>query len=167
MRSLITRSLQRAQPVRSIHTSSVALAGREKRKVDFKSYARVNRKAHAELYDDQDAKFDLDGMETWEYNDHHTYGHLLLESVRDVRKYVRLEKFELPTLAKHAKAFRPPPATHCLRFERTYTHGDKNQAEDRKVKVRVTVSQLGLKGPELHKFLLLAGVRYNPATDEL
>ncbi|ORX73252.1 hypothetical protein DL89DRAFT_320873 [Linderina pennispora] len=130
------------------------MAGREKRKVDFKSYARTNRKAHTELYDEQDAVFDLEGMPAWEYDDHHTYGHLLMDSVRDVRKY-------------HAKAFRPPAATHCLRFERSFTHGDKHQAEDRKVKLRVTVSQLGLKGPELHKFLLLAGVRYNPSTDEL
>ncbi|KAI8319433.1 hypothetical protein GQ54DRAFT_299342 [Martensiomyces pterosporus] len=170
MRSIVATRIRMAQPtqlVRGMHASAIQLAGRKKNMANFKAAAIKNRKEHSEIYDDQDSMFDIDDMETWEYNDHHTYGHLLLESIRDVRKYARLVKFELPTLAEHAKPFRPPPASHCLRFERSFTLGDRDLADDRKVVLRVTVSQLGLKGPELHKFLLLAGVRYNPETDEL
>ncbi|KAJ1966521.1 37S ribosomal protein S24, mitochondrial [Dipsacomyces acuminosporus] len=161
------RLVRPAQLVRGVHASAIQLAGRKKSKANFKAHAVRNRKEHAEIYDEQDSMFDIDDMETWEYNDHHTYGHLLLESIRDVRKYARLIKFELPTLAEHAKPFRPPPASNVLRFERSFTLGEKDLSNDRKVVLRVTVSQLGLKGPELHKFLLLAGVRYNPETDEL
>ncbi|KAJ1843301.1 37S ribosomal protein S24, mitochondrial, partial [Coemansia sp. RSA 2703] len=126
-----------------------------------------NRKEHAEIYDEQDRDYDIETVEDWEYDDHHTYGHLLLDNVRDVRKYVRLMKFEHPTLAQHAKPFKAPSEAHILRFERTVTMGDKTQAQDRKVVLRVQVAKLGLKGPELHKFLLLVGSRYNPETDEL
>ncbi|KAJ1802063.1 37S ribosomal protein S24, mitochondrial [Coemansia sp. RSA 2599] len=152
---------------RSLHASGVQLVGRSKRKVNFKAHAIKNRKEHAEIYDEQDRAYDMEHMGDWEYDDHHTYGHLLMDNIRDVRKYVRLMKFEHPTLAQHAKPFRPPPSTHVLRFESTVTVGDKVQAQDRKVVLRVKVSQLGLKGPELHKFLLLVGVRYNPETDEI
>lgn len=158
---------------RSLHSTAVAMAaGRDrknkfKRMVNFKECAKRNRKEHANIYDEQDRTFDMDDMEEWEFDDHHTYSHMLLESFRDVRKYARQIKFEHPTLAEHAKPYRPPPTSHVLKFERTVTLGDKYQAKDRKVVLRVQVSQLGLKGPQLHKFLLLVGPRYNPETDEL
>ncbi|KAI9501309.1 mitochondrial ribosomal subunit protein-domain-containing protein, partial [Coemansia spiralis] len=110
---------------------------------------------------------DIEDLEDWEFDDHHYYGHLLMESVRDVRKYVRQMKFEFPTLAEHAKPFRAPPAPNILQFESSSTMGEKFQAEDRKVVLRVKVAKLGLTGTELHKFILLAGVRYNPRKDEL
>ncbi|KAJ2802245.1 37S ribosomal protein S24, mitochondrial [Coemansia guatemalensis] len=98
---------------------------------------------------------------------HHTFGHLLLESVRDVRKYERMIEFELPTLSEHAKPFKPPSSECILHFESSATMGEKFLAQDRKVVLRVKVAKLGLKTPELHKFLLLVGVRYNPQADEL
>ncbi|KAJ2828252.1 37S ribosomal protein S24, mitochondrial [Coemansia erecta] len=102
-----------------------------------------------------------------QYDDHHTAGHLLLESIRDVRKYMRQAEFEIPTLAEHAKPFTPPSAREILHFERSVTIGEEYLAQDRKVLLRLKVSHLGLKGAELHKFILLAGERYNPETDEL
>ncbi|KAJ2778266.1 37S ribosomal protein S24, mitochondrial [Coemansia interrupta] len=165
LRAVLT---QRTRTVnRSLHTTSIAQVGRNKRKVNFKACAIKNRKEHAEIYDEQDRAYDIETVGDWEYDDHHTYGHLLLDNVRDVRKYVRLMKFEHPTLAQYARPFRVPSSEHVLRFERSVTMGDKTQAQDRKVVLRVRVAQLGLKGPELHKFLLLVGVRYDPQTDEL
>ncbi|KAI7830042.1 mitochondrial ribosomal subunit protein-domain-containing protein [Kickxella alabastrina] len=170
MSSVLARSLrltqqqqqQVTQGYRALHASSVSLTGRNKKKVNFKAHAIKNRKEHAEIYDEQDRAYDMEHMEDWEYDDHHTYGHLFLESIRDVRKYVRMMKFEHPTLAQHAKAFKPPQAdTHFLKFESSVL------AQDRKVVLRLQVAKLGLKGAELHKFLLLVGVRYNPQTDEL
>ncbi|KAJ2721072.1 37S ribosomal protein S24, mitochondrial [Coemansia sp. Benny D115] len=152
---------------RSLHSTAVAQAGRNKKKVDFRAAAIRNRKEHAHIYDEQDRAYVWDDLGDWEYDDHHTYGHLLMDSVRDVRKYARMIKFEHPTLAEHAKKFTPPGPKHILRFESSVTMGDKVQAQDRKVVMRVQVADLGLKGAELHKFLLLVGVRYNPETDEL
>ncbi|KAI9470263.1 mitochondrial ribosomal subunit protein-domain-containing protein [Coemansia mojavensis] len=125
------------------------------------------RKEHSQIYEEEDQFFDLEEMTEWEYDDHHTFGHLLLDSVRDVRKYLRQIQFEHPTLAKHAKPFQPLPKQNILQFERSFTMGEKYLAQDRKAVLRVKVAQLGLKDLELRKFLLLAGVRYNPETDEL
>ncbi|KAJ1729740.1 37S ribosomal protein S24, mitochondrial [Coemansia biformis] len=151
---------------RGVHSTAAQLAGRNK--ANFKRHAVANRKAHSEIYETEEATFENDkSISDWEFDNHHTYGHLLLESIRDVRKYARQIKYELPALAEHARPFQPPPAHSVLRFERTVTMGEKFLAQDRKVVLRVTVSQLGLAGPELHKFILLAGARYNPETDEL
>ncbi|KAJ2005928.1 37S ribosomal protein S24, mitochondrial [Coemansia thaxteri] len=171
MRALFSPRLclvRAAQQARAIHVSAIQQAGRSKdNRVNFKRYASINRKEHAAIYDDQDQNYRMDMMEGWDSDDHHTYGHLLMESVRDVRRYVRQMKFEHPTLAEHAKPFRPPPTSHMLQFERSVTMGEKHLAGDRKVVLRVQVARLGLKGPALHKFVLLAGSRYNPETDEL
>ncbi|KAJ2714712.1 37S ribosomal protein S24, mitochondrial [Coemansia spiralis] len=151
---------------RGLHATAAQLAGRNR--VRFKDQAIASRKANSEWHDEEDAMAeDESSMTEWEFDNHHTYGHLLLESIRDVRKYARQIKYELPTLAEHAKPFRPPPAQNVLRFERSVTMGEKFQAQDRKVVLRVKVAQLGLGAAELHKFVLLAGPRYNPETDEL
>ncbi|KAJ2407843.1 37S ribosomal protein S24, mitochondrial [Coemansia sp. RSA 2526] len=99
--------------------------------------------------------------------DHHTFAHLLVNSIDDVKKYTRQMYIEFPTLAQHASPFKPPSENRFLRFERSVTIGDKNLSEDRKVLLRLQVSKLGLKGAELRKFLLLVGDRYNPEIDEL
>ncbi|KAJ2505159.1 37S ribosomal protein S24, mitochondrial [Coemansia sp. RSA 1694] len=157
-----------AQQLRAVHSSAIQQAGRNKNRVAFKKHAAINRKEHAALYDEQDQAYTSRTQpDAWEEGDHHTYGHLLMESVRDVRRYVRQMKFEHPTLVEHAKPFRPPPASHVLRFERSITMGERHLSSDRKVLLRVQVAQLGLEGHELHKFVLLAGSRYNPVTDEL
>ncbi|KAJ2742764.1 37S ribosomal protein S24, mitochondrial [Coemansia sp. BCRC 34301] len=153
---------------RAMHSSAIQQAGRNKNRVAFKKCANANRKEHAALYDEQDQAYtSMTQPDVWEEGDHHTYGHLLMESVRDVRRYVRQMKFEHPTLVEYAKPFQPPPASHILRFERSITMGERHLPSDRKVLLRVQVAQLGLAGPELHKFVLLAGSRYNPITDEL
>ncbi|KAJ2773122.1 37S ribosomal protein S24, mitochondrial [Coemansia nantahalensis] len=152
--------------MRGVHATAAPLAGRNKTR--FKDQAIAKRKENTEWYEDEEAVNDDDSsMAEWEFDNHHTYGHLLLESIRDVRKYARQIKYELPTLAEHAKPFQPPPAQNVLRFERSVTMGEKFQAQDRKVVLRVKVAQLGLAAPELHKLVLLAGPRYNPETDEL
>ncbi|KAJ2860383.1 37S ribosomal protein S24, mitochondrial [Coemansia aciculifera] len=164
-RSCLARPVQL---VRAMHSSAIQQAGRNKNRVAFKKYAAINRKEHAALYDEQDQAYtSMTQPDIWEEGDHHTYGHLLMESVRDVRRYVRQMKYEHPTLVEHAKPFRPPPASHILRFERSITMGERHLPSDRKVLLRVQVAQLGLKGPALRKFVLLAGSRYNPVTDEL
>ncbi|KAJ1796399.1 37S ribosomal protein S24, mitochondrial [Coemansia sp. RSA 2399] len=109
----------------------------------------------------------MDDLEDGESDDHHLYGHLLLESIRDVRKYTRQMKFEHPSLADYKKPFQAPPESHILEFESSATMGEKVQAHDRKVMMRVKVSKLGLSAPELRKFVLLAEARYNPQRDEL
>ncbi|KAJ2651504.1 37S ribosomal protein S24, mitochondrial [Coemansia sp. RSA 1250] len=172
MSSIITRHVRlshTAQLACSLHASSVQLVGRKKRltRPQLKASAMAARKEHSQIYEEEDQFFDLEEMTEWEYDDHHTFGHLLLDSVRDVRKYLRQIQFEHPTLAKHAKPFQPPPKQNILQFERSFTMGEKYLAQDRKAVLRVKVAQLGLKDLELRKFLLLAGVRYNPETDEL
>ncbi|KAJ2776400.1 37S ribosomal protein S24, mitochondrial [Coemansia javaensis] len=152
---------------RAVHTSAARLVGR-KQLLGYKRTSAAHRKAHSAIYENEDAAYEDDNSITeWAFDNHHTYGHMLLESMRDVRKYARQIKYELPTLAEHARPFEPPSKRSILRFERSVTTGEKFPAQDRKAVLRVTVAQLGLAGPELHKFLLLAGPRYNPETDEL
>ncbi|KAJ2607917.1 37S ribosomal protein S24, mitochondrial [Coemansia sp. RSA 1365] len=174
MNALIVRHLRlmrSAQPTRNLHVSAGLLVGR-KHKVFMKKFAAEHRKEQLKAFEKEELEYENDdGMAPPEgkFDDygHHTYGHLLLESIRDVRKYERMIEFELPTLVEHAKPFKPPSSECILHFESSATMGEKFLAQDRKVILRVKVAKLGLKTPELHKFLLLVGVRYNPQSDEL
>ncbi|KAF9975148.1 37S ribosomal protein S24, mitochondrial [Actinomortierella ambigua] len=94
-------------------------------------------------------------------------GYENLESIREVRKYLRLIKYELPKLKAYAKPFQPPTKSQILNF-RTMTYvGEPNHPAAAKVALTVKTSDLPLTDPELHKFLLLAGPRYNPHTKEI
>ncbi|KAJ1846106.1 37S ribosomal protein S24, mitochondrial [Coemansia sp. RSA 2706] len=164
-----TRLVQTVWLARNVHVSGVQPVGRKSRKEigKYKQHQAAERKVRAEIYKEEDQAYGMEEVPEFEYNDHHTFGHMLLESVRDVRKYARQTKYELPTLAEHARPFRLPPSQNILQFERSFTMGEKYLAQDRKVVLRVKVAKLGLKGAELRKFVLLAGVRYTPETDEL
>ncbi|KAJ1664296.1 37S ribosomal protein S24, mitochondrial [Coemansia sp. RSA 1813] len=152
--------------VRLMHASAVLQAGRKK-KGPIRQVTSSERKVHAALYEQEDQENDIEQLQEWENDDHHVYGHLLMESIRDVRKYARQMKFEHPALAEYKKPFRAPSESQILEFESSATMGEKSQANDRKVLLRVKVSKLGLSAPELHKFVLLAESRYNPQKDEL
>ena len=88
--SVISKSLQNSArqliAVRTVTNSAPCLAGRKKM-----SYPAYNRELERD--------FDMEDLETWKHDDHTTYGHLLLENIRDVRQYMRKIKYELPTLA--------------------------------------------------------------------
>ncbi|KAJ2081690.1 37S ribosomal protein S24, mitochondrial [Coemansia sp. RSA 988] len=174
MNSLIARHLcllRPAQSTRTLHASAGLLVGR-KHKVFMKKLAAKHRKEQLKVFEAEELEHEKDDAmipPEGKFDDygHHTFGHLLLESVRDVRKYERMIEFELPTLVERAKPFNPPSSECILHFESSATMGEKFLAQDRKVVLRVKVAKLGLKTPELHKFLLLVGVRYNPQSDEL
>ncbi|KAJ2159547.1 37S ribosomal protein S24, mitochondrial [Coemansia sp. RSA 552] len=175
-----------AQIARGIHSSSVQLVGRKKVSA---RHANVLKKRRTGVYkeeyekdrvyltqmDDEvegDILSDKPDEKTDEPDpmgpaDHHTFGHYLIENLQDVRKYSRMMLHELPTLAGHAQPYVAPAQGSILRFERSFTMGETHAPEDRKTVLRVKVADLQLKPAELHKFLLLVGVRYDPTTDEL
>ncbi|KAJ1733550.1 37S ribosomal protein S24, mitochondrial [Coemansia sp. Benny D160-2] len=150
---------------RHLHTSAVQQVGRKKKVLP--RVTKSQRREHALAIDQEDQENDIENMGEWDGDDHHLYGHLLMESIRDVRKYARQMKFEHPALAEFKKPFTAPSASQILRFESSATMGEKSQAKDRKVVMRVKVQDLGLDALVLRKFVLLAGPRYNPQTDEL
>ncbi|KAJ1914746.1 37S ribosomal protein S24, mitochondrial [Mycoemilia scoparia] len=131
-------------------------------------FARTRKRASYRTYNNQvtDA-CDIDKLETDNTGEHTTYGHLLLENIRDVRHYLRKIKYEIPTLAEHYKPFIPPTEKQALRFKTTKHYGINPHPGDKRVTLTTKVSKLGLTNAQKHKFLLLVGPRYNPATDEL
>ncbi|KAJ2548288.1 37S ribosomal protein S24, mitochondrial, partial [Coemansia sp. RSA 1933] len=163
LRSAKSRNIATTTAVRLIHASAVQQVGRKRRG----GVPSSERKLHAALYEQEDQENDIDELQEWDNDDHHVYGHMLMDGIRDVRRYARQMKFEHPTLAEYKKPFRAPSKSHILEFESSATMGEKIQANDRKVVMRVKVSRLGLSASELHKFVLLAESRYNPQKDEL
>ncbi|PVU95049.1 hypothetical protein BB561_002082 [Smittium simulii] len=100
-------------------------------------------------------------------SDHHMYGQLVLSAIRDVRKYLRKEKFELPTFAEKAKPFVKPSNKHLVMYQINTVHGREDMPFNKRVTLKLKVSNLNLKKAELHKFLLLVGPRYDLSTDML
>ncbi|PVV04522.1 hypothetical protein BB560_000971 [Smittium megazygosporum] len=126
-----------------------------------------SRKRALQLQNFELDAFDVEKLEPWEGDDHHIYGHALLESIRDVRKYLRKEKYELPVLKKHHKTFVPPTKEQFVVFQTNKVHGRPEEPINRRVTMKLKVSNLNLKPKELHKFLLMVGPRYSPHTDML
>ncbi|KAJ1679437.1 37S ribosomal protein S24, mitochondrial [Spiromyces aspiralis] len=145
---------QRLFRARALSTTAPILAGRKKQ-----SYQEYSRQL--------ERNFDMEELQTWNHDNHTTFGHLYLENVRDVRQYLRKIKYEIPTLAEYSKPFTPPSERQILRFQRTEHVGVANHPGDRRVTMTVKVSKLGLSDIERHKFLLLVGPRYDPFKDEL
>ncbi|KAG0227004.1 37S ribosomal protein S24, mitochondrial [Actinomortierella wolfii] len=111
--------------------------------------------------------FDITNLEDFKFDDSATTGYDNLEAIREVRKYLRLIKYELPKLKAYAKPFQPPTKSQILKF-RTMTYiGEPNHPASAKVVMTVKTGDLPLTDPEMHKFLLLAGPRYNPHTQEI
>ncbi|KAF9168251.1 37S ribosomal protein S24, mitochondrial [Actinomortierella ambigua] len=110
---------------------------------------------------------DISNLEDFKFDDSAAPGYDNLEAIREVRKYLRLIKYELPKLKAYSKPFQPPTKSQILNF-RTMTYiGEANHPAAAKVVMTVKAGDLPLTDPELHKFLLLAGPRYNPHTKEI
>ncbi|OMH81547.1 37S ribosomal protein S24, mitochondrial [Zancudomyces culisetae] len=143
----------------------------------FPAYGRRRRVKHEQhrqnIFDIETLREDEDDRHG-DYG-HHTFGHWMLESIRDVRKYVRKEKFEIPQLSEFSKPFSLPSAEkRILKFQTTKIHGvvSANNAVEkdslnRRVTLQVKVDDLKLSNAARHKFLLLAGPRYDFNTDIL
>ncbi|PVV00205.1 hypothetical protein BB559_000037 [Furculomyces boomerangus] len=125
------------------------------------------RKRRMQFEKNRERVFDINQLDTWKGDDHHIFGHWLLNSVRDVRKYIRKEKYEVPTLANLAKPFVLPSTKNILKFQINRVHGKPEDPLNQRVTLFVKVSELNLAKKDLHKFLLLAGPRYNSHTDIL
>lgn len=65
-----------------------------------------------------------------------------------------------------AQTYTPPKESAILRL-RTIDYPAEDHPLQHKVVLQVSPSKLGLTPTQLHKFLLLAGPRYDPAREEL
>ncbi|KAG2226714.1 hypothetical protein INT45_001061 [Circinella minor] len=110
-------------------------------------------------------KFDVAYMEKFEFDDQTTIGHELFENIRTVRQYLRKTEYELPKLQTFAKPFEPPTSEQIVKLK-THNYLGEGHPVERKVVLSVKVSDLKLDDKEKHKFLLLAGPRYNVDTEE-
>ncbi|KAF8596168.1 hypothetical protein BDV93DRAFT_534775 [Ceratobasidium sp. AG-I] len=89
-------------------------------------------------------------------------GHRLIRERRELLHYLRLIEYDAPRLAKFRKPFVPPSTKSPLSI-RTFTYGGEPHAAEHKAVVVAPISQLGLPSSEaIHKFKLLAGVRWSP-----
>ncbi|KAG0307826.1 37S ribosomal protein S24, mitochondrial [Dissophora globulifera] len=110
---------------------------------------------------------DISNLEEFRFDDSATAGYDNLEALREVRKYLRITKYELPKLKAFVKPFQPPTKTQILRFRTSTYIGESNHPAARKVVLTVDTQSLPLTNPELHKFLLLVGPRYDPVKEQI
>ncbi|KAG9103461.1 hypothetical protein FRC06_010658 [Ceratobasidium sp. 370] len=95
-------------------------------------------------------------------NDPTSMGHRLIRERRELLHYLRLIEYDIPRLAAFRKPFVPPSPNAPLSV-RTFTYGGEPHAAEHKAVLVASVSRLGLPTPEaVHKFQLLAGVRWSP-----
>ncbi|GAB5589673.1 37S ribosomal protein S24 [Umbelopsis nana] len=144
----LSRFTSKVGMTRALSTSVVQFAGRQK---------PGRRSEHP---------FDVDNMEKFNFDDQTTIGHELFDNVREVRKYLRKAKYEIPKLSEHAKPFVPPTDSQILRFKTHNYMGEPHPVESKCV-LNVKVDLLGLNDQERHKLLVLSGPRYNPESGEL
>ncbi|KAF9192744.1 hypothetical protein BGZ51_004912 [Haplosporangium sp. Z 767] len=110
---------------------------------------------------------DISNLEEFKFDDSTTVGHDSLENQREVRKYLRITKYELPKLKAYVKPFQPPSKTQILRFRTSTYIGEINHPAAPKVVLTVDTKSLPLTNAELHKFLLLVGSRYDPVKEQI
>ncbi|KAI9232751.1 MAG: mitochondrial ribosomal subunit protein-domain-containing protein [Podila humilis] len=110
---------------------------------------------------------DISNLEDFQFDDSTTVGYDSLEAQREVRKYLRIAKYELPKLKAFVKPFQPPTQTQILRFRTSTYLGEANHPAAPKVVLTVPTKSLPLTNPELHKFLLLVGPRYDPVKEQI
>ncbi|KAG0379735.1 MAG: mitochondrial ribosomal subunit protein-domain-containing protein [Linnemannia gamsii] len=110
---------------------------------------------------------DISNLEDFQFDDSATVGYDRLEAQREVRKYLRITKYELPKLKAFVKPFQAPANTQILRFRTTTYIGEANHPAAPKVVMTVDTKSLPLTNAELHKFLLLVGSRYDPVKEEI
>ncbi|KAG9123013.1 hypothetical protein FRC07_000356 [Ceratobasidium sp. 392] len=96
-------------------------------------------------------------------NDSTSMGHRLIRERRELLHYLRLIEYDVPRLAAFRKPFVPPPPTAPLSI-RTFSYGGEPHPAEHKAVLVAPVARLGLDTPEaIHKFKLLAGVRWSPS----
>ncbi|KAG8729909.1 hypothetical protein FRC11_007762 [Ceratobasidium sp. 423] len=96
-------------------------------------------------------------------NDSTSMGHRLIRERRELLHYLRLIEYDVPRLSRFKKPFQPPSSKSPLSI-RTFTYGGEPHAAEHKAVLVAPVTQIGLKSPQaIHKFKLLAGVRWSEA----
>ncbi|KAG0053263.1 37S ribosomal protein S24, mitochondrial [Gryganskiella cystojenkinii] len=110
---------------------------------------------------------DITNLEEFGFDDSTTIGYDHMDTQKEVRKYLRITKYELPKLKAFVKPFQPPTKTQILRFRTSTYIGESNHPAAPKVVMTVDTKSLPLTNPELHKFLLLVGPRYDPVNEAI
>lgn len=98
------------------------------------------------------------------FDDYSSQAHDIIAEHREQRHYNRIAAYEMPLLAQ----FRQPyirPKDKPVSYRYTTYLGESHPAE-RKVVLSLKTNSLGLNDRQLHKFRLLAGVRFDYLTDE-
>ncbi|KAJ3491028.1 hypothetical protein NLI96_g967 [Meripilus lineatus] len=89
-------------------------------------------------------------------------GHLMLQQQRRMLYYLRLIEHELPRLVAYRKPFVPPTSSTPV-VVRSISYGGEEHPAALKRTIVAPVSKLPLKNDAaIHKFKLLAGVRWTP-----
>ncbi|KAF9927927.1 37S ribosomal protein S24, mitochondrial [Linnemannia zychae] len=111
--------------------------------------------------------FDITNLEAFQFDDSTTIGYDRIEAQSQIRKYLRITKYEIPKLKAFAKPFQAPSNTQILRFRTTTYIGEPSHPAAPKVVMTVDTKALPLTNAELHKFLLLVGSRYDPVKEQI
>ncbi|ABN67473.1 mitochondrial ribosome small subunit component [Scheffersomyces stipitis CBS 6054] len=87
---------------------------------------------------------------------------------RRIEQLARVSAYEMPLLAKFRQSYEPKPASETP-LKLTYNTDFSNESNkfNRQVTLNVNINDLGLSDKQQHKFILLAGNKYNFDTTTL
>ncbi|KAG9300433.1 hypothetical protein G9A89_010058 [Geosiphon pyriformis] len=110
------------------------------------------------------AGYDVERMDEYRFDDMTSTGQEILWSQREVRKYLRKTKYEIPQLNKFIEPFIPPKKSQILCFQTQWLIGEPSPIE-KKVVLTFQLSDLILQTQmvrvQAHKFIVLCGPHYN------
>ncbi|KAI0033408.1 mitochondrial ribosomal subunit protein-domain-containing protein [Vararia minispora EC-137] len=103
----------------------------------------------------------MDDIKDFEYDDTTAIGHRYIEQQRRVLHYFRLIEHEMPNLVAFRQPFVPPTSETPVTV-RSLNYGEEHPATAKRVIV-AKVAHLPLRNKAaVHKFCVLAGVRWSP-----
>jgi small subunit ribosomal protein S35 len=125
------------------------------------------QKGEVGAYQVEGVKFEDDHTPLpFEYDEYPEAAQQIIRDHREQREYNRIAAYEMPHLVKYRQKYEPAAkGEKPITYKYTTYLGEPEYAANRKVRLTVKVSDLGLDEQQAHKFKVLAGARYDSNTD--
>ncbi|KOS16058.1 hypothetical protein Malapachy_3517 [Malassezia pachydermatis] len=151
--------------------TAIAQAPRSMRARSVHTTSRLLQRDRRERELTPERSLDLNMMGQFQFDDVPTFGHMRLQKQREMLAYYRLMANEFPKLKDLHEPFQPPAASSFLTFKFTHYQGEEHPDASKVVltlPVRDLFQSKALTSMAAkHKFLLLAGPRWQPPTASL
>lgn len=111
--------------------------------------------------------YTMDDVRTFAFDDMPSIHQEMIEEGREMRRFLRKTKFELPELTKFVKEFVPPTPDQCIQIRLQHYQGEEHPVS-RKAVASISVSAVAkaenLDSKQVQRLILLAGPRYKNDT---